>query len=110
MADIQVGSKLWSKYSPAVVYVVSGETSRSWIVRYYGQHAFEEGFKLPKSKPLPPEYFLNERDWSDYWFDVNHRDNILRWAGRFATLQQLRQIAELTGWKEPGKEEKNNGN
>jgi hypothetical protein len=97
--DLKIGSKLWNKWH-IESYTVVEQTSRSWLVRRDGQGLWEECTKIPKNK-LPDDWFLDEKEWRDWkWWKKNHY-RIGEFAGSFATPAQLRQIADLVGWKEP---------
>lgn len=97
---IRIGTKLWRRYN-SLTHVVAGETSRSWLLTWDGRDAWIPMVKLRKRK-LPDGWMLDEQEWIDWKFAAKHARTIARVVER-ATGSQLRQIAEIIGWKEDGK-------
>ena len=99
--NITIGMTIYRIHSREF-YTVAGETSRSWLLRRDGQRSWEADTEIPK-RELPGGWTLSRSEWEDAEFAINHRwkirDCVLR-----VTPQQLRQIADIIGYKaEPDK-------
>ena len=92
---IGIGTNLWKKYGTSK-YTVTGETSRSWLVRFKGQAAWEDSIKLPKAK-FPDEWFLDEREWRRFEFAKDHRYAIAKCIERAGTDVVI-AVAKLIGF------------
>lgn len=97
--NIQIGTKLWHRRHSPGPYTVTGETSRSWLVRHPDQPTWQESTKIPKAR-LPEDWTLSEQTWIDWKFAQNHANEISYAVQGIRDGALLRKIAGLIGYKE----------
>lgn len=95
---LTIGQRIWHRYAE---YVVAGETSRSWLIRYVPDRTWVPSAKLPKAFLSDDEWFFTEQEKLDWLYVQVHRywigEKITKKWRSSITADQLRQIAEIIG-------------
>lgn len=94
--DLKVGDTIWVRARELKQMVITGETSRSWIV---GESSWNQ-LKLPKLRRNDwPEYYVVQSEIDDAQFISKHAHFIGQCVGVLRDAVKLRKIAEMAGYK-----------